>query len=221
MCVECVDAARASVLRRWRKIRRYKRFAQRKWRAANVERARAMRVAKWLEKKQRGICVRCNAPAAEDSVECAKHRERSREQGRNSYRRRRGSKEIRKLARPKMRPGSKPRIQLISSRRPSRRIDVVAHQAVDAVLYERRIRLLAQLRFMEWPTAGELFDALGVPKAADDPTEYAAWSKMLSRFVADGLIETRRIGRMQRDYSITDKGLALVREAQAQARRAA
>jgi hypothetical protein len=221
MCVECVEAAKESVRRRWLKVRSYKKFAQRRWRAANAERARARRKAIWLEKKIAGICVRCKQPALEDSIECAAHRERSREYGRNSYRLRKGSKEIRKLARRKRKPGGRQRIVDISSRRPSSRIDVVAHRPADAILHQRKIRLLAQLRFMEWPNVGDLFDALGVPKDADDGTTYDAWLQTLVRAVRDGFVEVRRIGRMQRDYNITDKGLALVRDAQQQARRAA
>lgn len=99
---------------------------------------------------------------------------------------------------------------------------VRGYKPIDVVLAKPRVRLLRALRFFDWTSNEQLFDALGVPLFdEDDRTERDAYAAALSRLVrVEMLVERReqltkrreRNGLRAYEYRLTDTGRAAVKE---------
>jgi hypothetical protein len=223
MCVECVEQAFNTKRRSWARVRRYKKLYMRRYRREHAEHNREYHRKLRRRKLEQGQCTDCREPRLPGKRFCAVHLAKNQEYERQAYLRRSRDPEKRRLARRKRKGGGKPVIPIMDARKlRSKRIDVVADGPADAVLCKRRYRLLAQLRFLEWPQTAELFEAMGLPTEAVDAVQYGVWIHILGREVKAGRVEYRQLKKGSfREYRITEAGLAYVRDVQAQARRAA
>jgi len=216
LCVECSEKRAAADKRYRRKMNpRRRRKQQREWRAARRDEVNAKRRDYRMDRKSRGLCVTCNTPALDDSVYCERHREATRENARNSWRRRFGSDEIRALAKRK-RPSNwvRPRPSL-DQPYPYRGSRVVPTDVLDPMEHweSRSMRLLRAAQFQGWTTGEELIAVAGGPAPAVDRLENQCWAQDASRLYRDGSFEHRKPSVGPVEHRITTLGRQRVRDA--------
>ncbi len=197
-CVECSErhAARSAVWYKSPRGRRARGEARRERYAANRDVIAAAVRERYLANKIAGRCVRCSAPALDDSVRCGPCRDLSRARARETQRRARA----RRLGRAVT---DRPVIDLAAFRKrrsPSPRQRPVPVPDVPLIEPSMRDRLLLVLRWQDWIATVELGDLLAL-----DAKERNNASVSLRRLVRDGAAETRTVGGV-REYRITAAG---------------
>lgn len=188
-CVECAELARLGKAASYDTVEA-RRTAQR-YRATHREQVNAYAREKRLRKKLRNECEQCASPAAPDCRLCPKHHASTLERQRNAY-----ARKVGKPA-PKAKPLSRPRVAQRTHDARAARDALVAFRAAGtppplvADDDAPTMRVLRALRWLEWPTAAELIDAIAGLTHAGDPVAYGAWAQLISRAARSGLIERR------------------------------
>lgn len=179
--------------------RRYEKNKQRYWENVD-ERRRRMREDKRLRYRA-GICTQCLRTRSPGFSTCDLHREVRRLESYVRYLRAEGRDTTEALLQYEA-AKTATRLPLKPTKRTRPVDDIVVKDDDDHGLM--RPRILRSLRFFDWVTAGELFDAMGI-EMDHAANQYNNAAVQLSRLCREGLVEKRGV-RGAYDWRITAAG---------------
>jgi len=99
------------------------------------------------------------------------------------------------------------RVREAARRRARARREIATYRPIDEERRPARERVLVGLRFHDWISARDLFEALEVPSDDVDRAERARYAQALTRLVRAGLVELRG-PRGAYEYHLTAAGVA-------------
>lgn len=193
-CVECAEA-RKEIQRRYRR-RNAAAIAdkERERYQRNREESRRYRRELRLRKKLAGQCQSCTEPSLEDSVFCEFHRDENRLRSRITQAKRKTGKAPRELVR-----------EIRALTRRERKRDHAQEQPENPVSVpdNLRVRLLRAMRWMDWSSARELGEAIGIVGAQHRDALYQS----LLRLTRVGDAERRERPGAHNVYRLTPAGI--------------